>query len=113
MSGIQIQTSFYLMIFRGGYLPRNRRYQNLLDTVYYEIQAAKMDKGMAVTREPHKVPVGMEILRKSSSMQNVTAAADNIPKLPHEMSTKANESSDLKRRPRLDRQIRQVGLINF
>ena len=71
-----------------------------------------MDKGIAVTREPHKVPVGMEILRKSSSMQNVTAAANNIPKLPHEMSTKANESSDLKRRPRLDRQIRQVGLIS-
>ena len=71
-----------------------------------------MDKGIAVTKEPHKVPVGMEILRKSSSMQNVTAAA-NIPKLPHEMSTKVNESSDLKRRPRLDRQIRQVGLSNF
>ena len=64
-----------------------------------------MDKGIAVTREPHKVPVGMEILRKSSSMQNVTAAANNIPKLPHEMSTKA-------KRPRLDRQIRQVGLIS-
>ena len=100
------------MIFRGAYLPRNRQYQNLLDTVYYEIQAAKMDKGIAVTKEPHKVPVGMEILRKSSSMQNVGAAANDLPTLPRAMSTKANEASDLKKRPRLDRQIRQVGLIS-
>ena len=99
------------MIFSGAYLPRNQKYQNLLDTVYYEIQAAKTDKAIAGTKEPQKVPVGMEILRKSSSMQNVTAAA-NMPKLPHEMSTKANEASDLKKRPRLDRQIRQVGLIS-
>ena len=98
-----------MTIFSGAYLPRNRQYQNLLDTVYYEIQAAKTDKATAGTKEPQKVPVGMEILRKSSSMQNVTIAA-NMPKLPHEMSTKANEASDLKKRPRLDRQIRQVGL---
>ena len=48
----------------------------------------------------------MDILKKSSSMENVTM---NTSKHLHEAVAKENEATNLKKRPRLDRQIRQVG----
>ena len=78
----------------GVYLPRNRRYQNLLDTVYYEIQAAKVDMGKGGPRESQRDNIGMNILKKTSSL--------------HEVHPAENAAPNVKKRPRLDRQIRQV-----
>ena len=91
--------------FSGVYLPRNRQYQNLLDTVYYEIQAAKNNKDKSDPKESQRVHIGMDILKKSSSMENV---ASNMSNNLREVDAKENEATNLKKRPRLDRQIRQV-----
>ena len=96
----------------GGYLPRNQQYQNLLDTVYYEIQAAKTEQSQADPRVSKKVDVGMDILERRSVTGNVTLnlfkSYNEISKQLEEVEFKENETTKLTKRPRLDRQIRQV-----
>lgn len=103
------------------YLPRRKQYDNLLDTVYAEIQSAKKeDKARPVTAAARNASVfeGMEFLRRkpTESAAAVTSRSKSandikIGETTHRKTKESSSSSvvvQVPRRARLGRQQRQM-----